>query len=147
MTLIEVLAALLLMGSILVALVTARGRLVNQHAEAVDIQEAVQAAEVLLAEWWATEPPTVPMGGRGEVVSHPGWVWTTTEVDGAPDGLNVSVVRLSIIDERDTTSRQSHARILTEVDVLVLRGREANADSLSHEGTDTENTVSVVHLP
>lgn len=147
MTLIEVLAALLLMGSILVALVTARSRLVNQHAEAVDIQEAVQAADVLLAEWWATEPPTVPMGGRGEVVSHPGWVWTTTEVGGAPDGLDVSVVRLSIIDERDTTSRQSHARILTEVDVLVPRGRETNANSLSKEETIADNSVSAVLLP
>lgn len=164
MTLIEVLAALLLMGSILVALVTARGRLVNQHAEAVEIQQAVQAADALLVTWWAADPPSVPIGERGELPSHPGWVWTTTELGGVPDGrsgfpgpetlgaapgspglpgagVGFGLVRLSILDERDPT--RPGPKVLTQVDVLVPRGDATNRASVppasvspSHEGRE-----------
>lgn len=123
MTLIEVLASLLLMGSILVALVGARGRLLTQHAEASDKRAAVHAADALLTAWWSGDPPSVPAAGRGDVATHAGWMWTTTEVGGAPDGIALRVVRLTITDERDLTRAQP--RVLARVDVLVPRGREA----------------------
>lgn len=138
MTLIEVLAALLLMGSILVALVTARGRLVNQHAEAQAIQDAARAADALLVRWWASDPPAVPVSARGQVAGQAGWVWTTTPVAGAPDALELQAVRLSILDERDP----SNPRKLVEVEVLVpLGGWEAG-----HSTTEAADSVAASRL-
>jgi hypothetical protein len=116
MTLVEVLAALLLMGSMLVGLVAARGRLLAQRAHAADKQDAVRAADALLASWWATDPPSVPVSGSGEVAGHTGWVWEVETVAGVvPEELPVDVARLIIRDQRDP----QQPRVLVAVKVLV----------------------------
>ena len=115
-TLIEVLAALMLMSVILVALVTARGSLLTQHAQATAKQDAVHAAETLLAGWWASDPALALQADRGEITNHPGWVWTTSETPPPSKTLpSVRRVRLAIVDERDPQNPQT----LTEVHFLV----------------------------
>ena len=140
MTLIEVLAALMLMSSILVALITARGRLLSQHTQAMAKQEAVRVADELLATWWNTDPPAIPMEGEGDVLGHPGWVWRTSEVGLVAEGLPVQTIRLAIIDERNPSDPNELVRVdvlaptsgspdppsdrLVALDAVVLQGSE-----------------------
>lgn len=99
-TLIEVLAALALLGSLAVAMVLSRGRLVEQHRLAEKKLEAVQAADVLLAQWWAADEKHVPVGLSGRIDGKPGWLWETEAI--ASDALvpfDAHIIRLRILDE------------------------------------------------
>jgi len=124
-TLVEVLASLLLMGSLIVGLVLARGRLVQQHADAQAKLQAVEVADAILAQWWAQDPPAVPVDAQGEIASHPGWIWQTQHIDiDATHPAAQSGVRLMIIDQnrpppevRGSVGTRGY-RILTQVDLL-----------------------------
>ena len=117
-TLIEVLAALALLGSLAVAMVLSRGRLVDQHLRAQQKLEAVGVADALLAEWWADGPDNIPVDDAGELDAHPGWSWQTREVPNAAlRPYEARVVRLRLVD----ASEPDEPFELTSVD-LVLPG-------------------------
>lgn len=112
-TLIEVLAALALLGSLAVAMLLSRGRLIEQHHRARQKLEAVQAADALLATWWAdashgSDGP-IPINQRGRLESHPGWVWETVAID-CPE-LNTyqaGIIRLRILAPAPGNHSGSH---------------------------------------
>ncbi|CAN0317727.1 unnamed protein product, partial [Ectocarpus fasciculatus] len=76
-TLIEVLAALALLGSLAVAMVLSRARLVEQHQRAEQKLQAVEVANDLQAGWWAEDPNAIPIETSGDIEDNPGWVWET----------------------------------------------------------------------
>lgn len=121
MTLIEVLASLMLLGTLAVAMVLSRGRLVDQHQRAEAKLEAVRLAENLLAQWWADGAGAVPIGESGPLESHAGWSWETDRVlSDDLDAFDAQVVRLRILEN----AGDAQSVELTSVD-LVLPNMEA----------------------
>lgn len=119
MTLIEVLAALALLGSLAVAMLLSRSRLIDQHARAEQKLEAVRAADTLLSQWWADDPSAFPVDREGDIAGHTDWVWQTRQVQ--HDNLRTfeaRVVRLRILDE----STPGQPAELTSVDLVLPAG-------------------------
>ena len=116
MTLIEVLAALSLLGSLAVAMVLARGRLVEQHRAAEQKLEAVDAADRLLLLWWSGESKQVPVNTSGVVEQHPHWAWETELIsDRRLAPYEAQIVRLRIVD----TTEAGQPTELTSVDLVM----------------------------
>lgn len=96
LTLIEVVAAIAIVGTVLVGIVMARTRHTRQSITAEHKLAAVNAADELLAEWWL-DGRRVPLDGEGELDTKPEMTWQTFEVSNAPiNDLNARVVRLEV---------------------------------------------------
>src|SRR5687768_4560564 len=77
-TLIEVLAGLVLLGTILSSALVARGRFQRQWRAADDKLAAVRAADDLVSRWIALPPGAAPVPGEGVVSQGPDLTWRTT---------------------------------------------------------------------
>ena len=111
LTLVEVVAAVAILGVILVGVVLAKSRLTRQVALAERQQVAVRAADALLAEWWKSVDG-VPVGEGGVVEDAPSLVWETRVVPNGPvDRLGARVVRIEI---RDVQPRKTRAERETD---------------------------------
>ena len=108
LTLVEVVAALALMATLLVAVLAIKSGLARRRAAADRQLRAVAVADRLLADWWQ-DPTTFPVGRSGR--ADPALAWTTTVVP-SPAAARVGgrVVRL---DVRDATA------VVLSVDVLL----------------------------
>jgi Tfp pilus assembly protein PilV len=96
LTLLEVVAAIAILGTVLVGLVLAKARHVRQLAEARRLSAAVRAADSLLADWW-TRPEGVPDNESGPVGTDGSLVYATREVPSAAvERLTCRVVRVEI---------------------------------------------------
>lgn len=113
-TLIEVLAGLALLATLLAGLMSVQGRHARQGREAARRLEATAAAERLLSGWWL-EVSELPRRGAGEVAGASGMTWRTQVTDAKlPEGLAGQVVRLEILE-----SSQGENRVLTRVELLL----------------------------
>ena len=118
-TLIEVLAGLVVLGTLLVSVAVARGRFVRQWSEADRKLAAVQAADAQVARWLAGPGDAVPVNAEGAVDALPNCVWRTRIIpDAAAAKLGAAVVRFEIAD------RTRGDAVLVNVDFL-LRARPA----------------------
>src|SRR3954454_16567129 len=94
-TLIEVLAGLVLLGTVLASVMIARGRFVRQWAQAEQRLAAVHAADAMLAQWLSAGSQAVPVPAQGRLDDQPGYVWRTRRVPSPQaDELSAGVVRL-----------------------------------------------------
>ena len=94
-TLVEVMAGLALLGTLLVSMVLARGRLLEQKIQATRTLDAAAVAERVLAEWWQ-DPAAIPVGESGEIEGE-GLLWRTErrgDVEAKKSGAQV--VRLEL---------------------------------------------------
>jgi hypothetical protein len=116
LTLVEVVAGLALLATLLVAVLGTKARVTRQWAHANRKLEAVAAADRLLAAWWAT-PATFPRKNSGSVPGDAGLNWRTTPVgNDAVRPLGASVVRLEIVDERQPAAAGA---VLATVEVVL----------------------------
>src|SRR3954454_13523328 len=76
-TLIEVLAGLVLLGTVLASVLIARGRFVRQWAQAEQRLASVHAADAMIARWMSGGPQAVPVPAQGAVDDLPGYTWRT----------------------------------------------------------------------
>ncbi len=96
LSLVEVVAAIVILGTILVGVVLAKARHTRQLALAQQQQTAVRAADELLSGWWVSREG-VPTEGRGQLATQPGMVWETRLVEnGEVQRLGARVVRLEV---------------------------------------------------
>ena len=96
LTLIEVVAAIAILGVVLVGIVLAKSRHTRQLAVAQRKQEAVRAADALLTRWW-TRPEGVPVDAEGVLEDDPTLRWQTRLVNNKPiDELGARVVRVEL---------------------------------------------------
>src|SRR5687767_6965975 len=96
LTLIEVVAGLALLSTLLVAVLTTKAKLTRQWSLAQQRLRATEAADALLTTWWQ-EPKTFPRQAAGRVDGEPGLRWQTTVVANEPlNRLNATVVRLEV---------------------------------------------------
>ena len=98
-TLIEVLAGLTLLSTLLVAVVMARGRYVHQSVSAERRLEAVEVADELLTQWWQ-DPAAFPVDDSGTVNEDMRWRTRQLSQQDLED-LGAMVVRLELfVDDR-----------------------------------------------
>src|SRR4051812_22873145 len=100
MTLVEVVAALAMLGTLLVAVLLARAAYVRQAAAADRRLQAIAAADALLAAWHR-DPASLPRGGSGVVAGDGQFSWRTRAVAN-PDAaaLGAETLRLEVLDDR-----------------------------------------------
>lgn len=119
MTLIEVVAAIAILGTILVGIVLAQARHTRQLARTDRIDAAIEAADRQLQRWWTSEEG-VPVGDRG-VVDQTSLRWVSRVVQSPTlDEHGARVVRIDFYSGDDQTRGDSAGRPLFSVD-LVLR--------------------------
>jgi len=116
LTLVEALAGTALLGTVLAAVLLADARLTRQELLARHRLEAQDAANSLLAAWWA-DRDTFPCAADGDVPNHDGWRWRTAVIpNAAAEELGADVVRLEIVDVYGDSPNP-----LAYVEVLVKR--------------------------
>lgn len=110
MTLIEVVAAVAILGTVLVGIVLAQSRHTRQRSMAARQAVAVQVADAMLSAWWAS-PDGVPRDAGGGVDGYPGLHWRTRVV--AHDGiapLGGEVLRFTMWDSAARHNARPAAR-------------------------------------
>jgi type II secretory pathway pseudopilin PulG len=116
MTLIEVVAALVILGTVLASLVVARARYLHQWALATRRQEAVMIANSLLSAWWG-QSAQLPQHAGGELPDRH-LRWQTRTVDDAPiASLGVVTIRLEVFEDGEQAVTNP-AQPLVAVDVV-----------------------------
>ena len=129
-TIIEVLGALVLLGTVLASILTAQGRFIKQLASAERRLEATKAADQLLTLWWQDRAkfPRSGSGSVNEVVkglgdSKSGLMWQMTTLENRDFAvLGIDVVRLEIFDSREkstTSGTASNRNPLARVEILL----------------------------
>jgi prepilin-type N-terminal cleavage/methylation domain-containing protein len=100
LTLVEVVAGLALLSTLLVAVLTAKARATRQWTSANRRLEAVAAADRMLVGWWQ-DRAKFPRASSGHVTGDVGLAWRTSTVQNeAVNALQASVIRMEILDER-----------------------------------------------
>jgi prepilin-type N-terminal cleavage/methylation domain-containing protein len=116
LTLVEVVAGLALLSTLLVAVLTTKARVTRQGAHAQRRLEAVAAADRLLAEWWPRRDE-FPRQSSGRMPGDSGLAWRTAAISNQPlNALRTSVIRLEILDERATRAGEG---VLASVEVVL----------------------------
>jgi hypothetical protein len=104
MTLVEVVAGLALLGSVLVGILLARGACLRQTARSNRRLEAVAAADALLTAWHQDPALLKPEGG-GPLAGDGQLAWRTAIVPSAEArSLGARIVRLEVFDQRVVAS-------------------------------------------
>jgi prepilin-type N-terminal cleavage/methylation domain-containing protein len=96
LTLVEVLAAVVILGTILVGVVVAKARHTRQLAVAREQTAAVHAVDGLIARWWA-DTGSVPVGASGTLGQDASITWQTFLVANPQiAALGARVVRVEV---------------------------------------------------
>src|SRR5438874_13163741 len=105
-TLIEALAGLVVLGTLLVSITIARGRFVRQRAQAEQRIAAAAAVDSLVSKWMGGNGAAIPLSAAGPLDGLPSHTWRTRVLEKKPD-LNASIIRLEV------TNQSSDIPILT----------------------------------
>lgn len=121
-TLMEVMAGLALLATVLVVVLQIEARYRHQAARAQRRAAAVRVADGLLTEWWQA-PKGIPQAASGVATADTGFSWRTAPVaDATVSELGGQIVRLEVFDAH---AAEPLARPLIMTDVVVsnnLRG-------------------------
>src|SRR5580698_4819347 len=109
MTLIEVLAGLVVLGTLLASVAVARSRYMHQAALADQRAAAVIAADRLLNNWWGQSDP-LPRSASGQIDDRLSWQ-THVLVNPTARQMGADIVRLEMF--------RGSSEPLVTVDVLV----------------------------
>jgi hypothetical protein len=115
MTLIEIVAGLVILGTILASLAIARGRFARQWADAERKLSATRALDALIATWM--QEPRVPVNRQGPLPQAPNLTWRTRAIrDRDAATLSAGILRVEVLDHR---LPDSEAHPVVSVDLLV----------------------------
>ena len=115
LTLLEVLAAVAILGTILVGVVMAKSRHMRQMAAIGRQDAAVRAADELIAAWWAS-PRGVPVGESGELAGDGSLVWQTRAVANKEiEALGARVVRVEVRSSLAGTDAQNRPSVAVDL--------------------------------
>jgi type II secretory pathway pseudopilin PulG len=115
MTLIEVVAGLVILGTVLASLALARGRFARQWAAADRKLVAARALDALIANWMES---SIPINRQGRLPNAKNCVWRTrASRNPGTSKLGAEVVRIEVFDLAD--AERSNATPVVSVDLLV----------------------------
>lgn len=104
LTLVEVLAGLALMGTLLVTMIVLKSRFTHQLVGSDKQLNGAAAADALLTDWWPN-PAELPIGHSGTVQSSPSLHWRTSLViNDTVTHFGGKVVRLEITSESNVVA-------------------------------------------
>jgi type II secretory pathway pseudopilin PulG len=104
-TLIEALAGLVILGTLLVSITIARGRFIRQRALAEQKLAATAAVDQLVSRWMAGGTSAIPTNAQGTLDDLPALTWRTHILhDRAAADLSASIVRLEVTDRKSTAT-------------------------------------------
>lgn len=113
LTLIEVIASIALLGSILVSMLLAHSRLVRQSVRAERTRQATTLADDLLADWFVNG--TVPLSGSGTIPNHPEFRWEVRPIQ----GIRSLPVEASIVEFQVRENRSDARKPLFSTELLI----------------------------
>ena len=140
-TLVEVVASLLLLSTLLVVVLAAFSDHVRQIRRAHRRLAAVAAADRLLVDWFST-PGQFPRNTTNAVSGDDQLAWRTRLLDYAdPENLGIEIARLEIVDQKSADSP-----VLLAVDV-VLPAPASPTESEAADAPQTEPAADGGHAP
>src|SRR5438045_3736087 len=102
MTLIEVLAGLVVLGTVLVSVTIARGRFMQQAARAAQELQATRAVDAMMSRWLSGPPEAIPVPARGALDASPELSWQTSwRFDPSAGKLAARVVHLELFSRAE----------------------------------------------
>jgi hypothetical protein len=126
MTLIEIVAGLVILGTILASLAVARGRFARQWAAADQRLATVKALDAQVAEWMNVPGAAVPLNRQGALAEAPAYVWRTRVLREDPK-LSAIVVRVEALDRK-----HADRTLAASVDLLVhVAPTRRNAEAIA----------------
>ena len=114
MTLVEVVAGMALLGTLLVSIVMATSRLTAQSHLATRRVQAYQVADELLTEWW-NDLENIPRNQSAMVPGYDDWRWQTVTTDADIEGTDAELVTLEIFEAGVGTVSLARVEILVSV--------------------------------
>lgn len=97
-TLIEVIAALVILGTILAAMLIARGRFVTQEIQARRRTQATRALDAMVDGWMNGPVSAIPMQATGTFADS-AQTWTTRVIrDPSAEQIGARVLRVDVFD-------------------------------------------------
>ena len=109
LTLLEVVAGMALMATLLTTILVAFGSNLRQIRRAQQRLAAIRQADRLLGEWFQ-QPNLVSVGDSGDIPDNDQMVWRTREISTAT-GLDLRVVRLEIFNRKSKTTDKPLAAV------------------------------------
>lgn len=100
LTLLEVLAALAILATILAGVLLARGKLQRQHLAAQQRLRAVAVADQLLSDWWPGG--NVPLEAEGIVPNNSEFRWRTQIVKQTDEPVVGNIIRLQMLSDQES---------------------------------------------
>ncbi len=101
LTLVEVIAAIALMGTLLAATITAYGQHARQSVLAIKRLKAIEEMDQLMAAW-SVSRRRIPVNASSNIDGSQGLIWKTTIVDSSETSLLLcNIVELAIFDSAD----------------------------------------------
>lgn len=111
MTLIEVVAGIALLGTVLATTVLAQSRLLRQHQRALLKLQAVEATDRLFSQW-SIEGRSIPRQSTGILIESPLVNWQTRPAADQRDGaLAISVVEFTAVAASDPSDMPPLVRV------------------------------------
>ena len=139
LTLVEVLAALVILGTLLAGMVMAKARHTRQIALTRQRQDALRLADQLLSRWWAS-PAGVPVNARGIADPDNLWTWETRLVNNpAIEDLGARVVRVEVRPASANVGDGPSDGPSTVAVELVLPDPEKSSKNSLESGQNTSN--------
>src|SRR5687768_16847099 len=80
-TLLEAIAGLVVLGTLLVSIAVARGRFIQQRALPEQRLAAASAVDAMVARWMGAGTPAIPTNAQGALEGVPACVWRTRVVE------------------------------------------------------------------
>jgi type II secretory pathway pseudopilin PulG len=120
MTLIEVLAGLVVLGTVLASVTIARGRFMFQAARAQQKLQATRAVDEMLSSWLSGPPQNIPVPSQGAIGGSSTLIWRTQYAPHlSAQSLDAHVVRIDVVD------RANRGEVVLSIDFLVHDFAEA----------------------
>lgn len=136
-TLIEVLAGLVLLGSLLATVTLAKARYTRQLSLAARQLEAVKVADSILSQWWQESPDTIPRDGNGQVtteLTEADLSWRTHPLDiQSEEQIGYTIVRFELYDQQQPESQPP----LVTVDLAISEPIEESTESETIQPADS----------
>ncbi len=134
LTLIEVVAGLALMGTLLAAMLSAKSNFTRQHRHAQRVLAAVAAADDLLMNHWQDIRGLEGLGAGG-FNQHDDLIWTATRInDSSANDWYCKIVRVQVMDAAGGPGDPP----LVSVDLLVPDASAIPSRTEAGHGTDDE---------
>ncbi len=139
LTLIEVVAAIAILGTLLVVIVLAKSRHTRQLGQARQVAAAAAAADELIAGWWV-RGPQIPINDSGRIEGHEHLIWRTHVAGGnALAKLDAEIIRVEIRKDFPGSGPQDSAEsLLFNIDLVMPIGMEDEASASDDQGAGSE---------